>query len=85
MTADLALTAQKMSVPGKGILAADESTKTITKRFDGIQVQSTEENWVEVISEDVVDPLKKDHPNMTDEFYKYLLDWFDNSYNGIEC
>ena len=44
MTADLALTAQKMSVPGKGILAADESTKTITKRFDGIQVQSTEEN-----------------------------------------
>ena len=44
MTANLALTAEKMSVPGKGILAADESTSTITKRFDGINVESTEEN-----------------------------------------
>ena len=44
MTANLALTAEKMSVPGKGILAADESTSTITKRFDMINVESTEEN-----------------------------------------
>ena len=29
---------------GKGILAADESTGTITKRFDAIAVESTEEN-----------------------------------------
>jgi len=29
--------------PGKGILAADESTGTIKKRFDAIKVQSTEE------------------------------------------
>ena len=29
---------------GKGILAADESTPTITKRFDTIDTESTEEN-----------------------------------------
>ena len=30
--------------PGKGILAADESSPTIKKRFDSIGVESTEEN-----------------------------------------
>jgi fructose-bisphosphate aldolase class I len=30
--------------PGKGILAADESTPTIKKRFDSIKLESTEEN-----------------------------------------
>jgi fructose-bisphosphate aldolase class I len=30
--------------PGKGILAADESTATIGKRFDKIGVENTEEN-----------------------------------------
>ena len=29
---------------GKGILAADESTGTIKKRFDSINVESTEDN-----------------------------------------
>ncbi len=33
-----------MSTPGKGILAADESTGTITKRFKMIEVECTEEN-----------------------------------------
>jgi fructose-bisphosphate aldolase class I len=33
-----------MVAPGKGILAADESSGTIKKRFDQIQVESTEEN-----------------------------------------
>lgn len=33
-----------MVTPGKGILAADESTGTIAKRFDGIGVENTEEN-----------------------------------------
>jgi len=33
-----------MVAPGKGILAADESAPTIKKRFDSIQVESTEEN-----------------------------------------
>lgn len=33
-----------MVEPGQGILAADESTGTIQKRFDGINVENTEEN-----------------------------------------
>src|SRR5882672_12616444 len=36
--------ANKMVAPGKGILAADESTGTIQKRFDAIGVQNTEDN-----------------------------------------
>src|SRR6185312_13481229 len=36
--------AHKMVAPGKGLLAADESTGTIQKRFDKIGVQNTEEN-----------------------------------------
>ncbi len=36
--------AAAMVTPGKGILAADESSGTIKKRFDGINVASTEEN-----------------------------------------
>ncbi|HEY2033273.1 MAG TPA: class I fructose-bisphosphate aldolase [Rhizomicrobium sp.] len=36
--------AKKMVAKGKGILAADESTGTIQKRFDKIGVQNTEEN-----------------------------------------
>lgn len=39
----LAKVAQAMVAPGKGILAADESTSTIKKRFDAIKVESTEE------------------------------------------
>ena len=34
----------KMVAEGKGILAADESTGTIKKRFDSIKVENTEEN-----------------------------------------
>ena len=37
-------TAKALVAPGKGILAADESTGTIGKRFDSISVESTEEN-----------------------------------------
>ncbi|MBV9529878.1 MAG: fructose-bisphosphate aldolase class I [Bradyrhizobium sp.] len=33
-----------MVTPGKGILAADESSGTIKKRFDVIKIESTEEN-----------------------------------------
>jgi fructose-bisphosphate aldolase class I len=36
--------ANAMVVPGKGILAADESSGTIKKRFDAIKVESTEDN-----------------------------------------
>jgi fructose-bisphosphate aldolase class I len=42
--ADLNTVAQAMVQPGKGILAADESSPTITKRFDAIGVTSTEES-----------------------------------------
>lgn len=35
-------TALAMVTPGKGVLAADESTGTIKKRFDAIKVESTE-------------------------------------------
>lgn len=43
-TQSLAAVAQAMVAPGKGILAADESTGTIEKRFASIKVESTEEN-----------------------------------------
>jgi fructose-bisphosphate aldolase, class I len=42
--ADLNKIALAMVTPGKGILAADESTGTIKKRFDAIKVESTEDN-----------------------------------------
>jgi fructose-bisphosphate aldolase class I len=37
-------TATALVAPGKGILAADESSGTIKKRFDSINVESTEDN-----------------------------------------
>src|SRR5882724_11445111 len=42
-THDLQGTALALVAPGKGILAADESTPTITKRFENIELTSTEE------------------------------------------
>ena len=41
---ELADTANALVAEGKGILAADESTGTIKKRFDSIDVESTEDN-----------------------------------------
>lgn len=41
---ELSETARKICTPGKGILAADESTGTIKKRFDSIGVENTEAN-----------------------------------------
>ena len=35
--------AEAMVAPGKGILAADESTGTIGKRFDQINTENTEQ------------------------------------------
>lgn len=37
-------TAKALVAPAKGILAADESTNTITRRFDSINTESTEQN-----------------------------------------
>lgn len=41
---ELIATANKIASPGKGILAVDESTKTIGKRLASIGVENTEEN-----------------------------------------
>ena len=41
--AELHAVARAMVAPGKGILAADESSPTIKKRFDLIAVESTED------------------------------------------
>ena len=41
---NLAETARVLVAPGKGILAADESTSTIKRRFDAIGVENTEDN-----------------------------------------
>jgi fructose-bisphosphate aldolase class I len=43
-TDELAATAAALVAPGKGILAADESSGTIAKRFTSIQVESTAEH-----------------------------------------
>mmetsp|Transcript_37126 Transcript_37126/g.37800 ORF Transcript_37126/g.37800 Transcript_37126/m.37800 type:complete len:393 (+) Transcript_37126:59-1237(+) len=40
---ELAQTAKAIAAPGKGILAVDESTKTIGKRLESIGVENTEE------------------------------------------
>jgi fructose-bisphosphate aldolase class I len=42
--AELNKVASAMAAPGKGILAADESTGTIKRRFDSIGVENTEDN-----------------------------------------
>jgi fructose-bisphosphate aldolase, class I len=43
-TRELSATAHELVAEGKGILAADESSGTIKKRFDSIEVESTEDN-----------------------------------------
>jgi fructose-bisphosphate aldolase class I len=43
-TSELSTTAQAMVAKQRGLLAADESTSTIAKRFDTIKLESTEEN-----------------------------------------
>ncbi len=41
---ELIQTAREICAPGKGILAADESTGTIGQRFSSISVENTEIN-----------------------------------------
>lgn len=41
---ELRLTINAIAVPGKGILAADESTGTISKRFNALNIDCTEES-----------------------------------------
>ena len=40
---ELESTINKLAAKGKGILAADESTPTITKRFEAVGIESTDE------------------------------------------
>lgn len=42
--ADLQTTVEALTAPGKGILAADESSGTIAKRFEAVGIALTEEN-----------------------------------------
>jgi len=52
MLDELNAIAVKMVTPGQGILAADESTGTIKKRFDSINTESTFEkrrDWREML------------------------------------
>ena len=52
MNTPLSTIAQQLVAPRKGILAADESTGTMTKRLDAIHVESTLENrnkWREIM------------------------------------
>jgi fructose-bisphosphate aldolase class I len=42
--AELIANARAIAAPGRGILAADESTGTIGQRFSGIGAENTEEN-----------------------------------------
>ena len=39
---DLESIAQAMVAPGKGIIAIDESTNTIKKRFEAVGIENTE-------------------------------------------
>ena len=41
---ELEQTAQALTADGKGILAADETVPTLTKRFDALKISSTEES-----------------------------------------
>jgi fructose-bisphosphate aldolase, class I len=41
---DLGSVALTLDAKGKGILAADETIPTLTKRFDTLRIQSTEQS-----------------------------------------
>lgn len=41
---ELRATVKAMTAPGKGLLAADESVGSVTKRFKGINLENTEDN-----------------------------------------
>ena len=43
--------AARMVAKGKGVLAADESTGTCSKRFESIGVESTPENVMKYLNE----------------------------------
>ena len=46
---ELHLITKKIISSGKGILAADESTGTMTKRMENVNVESTPENMIKYL------------------------------------
>lgn len=92
-TAELIQTAKDICAPGKGILAADESTGTIGKRFDDIKVENNHDNrrayrellfttpgLSEYISGVIMfDETVRDHSSKGVKFTKILKD------RGIHC
>lgn len=68
MTENLQDIAQAMVAPGKGLLAADESSGTIKKRFDTIDVESTEDN-----RRDYREMLFRTEPAMQDHISGVIL------------
>ncbi len=68
MTESLQDIAQAMVAPGKGLLAADESSGTIKKRFDTIDVESTEGN-----RRDYREMLFRTSPEMSDHISGVIL------------
>ena len=61
----LAETARAMVAPGKGIIAIDESTSTIAKRFAAVNVENTEENrraYREMLLEGVLSIAEGENP-----------------------
>ena len=62
--------ATAMVAPGKGILAADESSGTIKKRFDSIGVESTENN-----RRDYREMLFRTEQAMRDHISGVILGW----------
>ena len=74
---ELSANARALVAPGKGILAADESTGTIKRRFDSINAESTgsEDGRVRIIytptnglsDEDATDTTPPSNPEEKDE------------------
>ena len=54
MSDDLERIAATLVADGKGILAADESVPTLTKRFDTLKIPSTEQSRRARVSRDAV-------------------------------
>ena len=70
---ELRTIAHNIVAPGKGILAADESTATVGKRFADIGLENNEEN--RRAYREVRDPLDKNVSvyNINDVYFLYLF------------
>jgi fructose-bisphosphate aldolase class I len=76
--------AEAMVQPGKGILAADESTGTIARRFDAIGVENTEENRRQYRGALFATPDIADYISGIILFEETLLQAFDDGVSFID-